>query len=256
MNTATVTLSDTSQKFKNFNLKNSADENLASTEAKEKRRSSHSTALERAAALDISKTLLSSFSPEMIELCESYHCTKLTTQIKALAKLSEGRAGTRPIYVSKYGKNLSGFEFNNQSPYTKIFKAKYHIKQGSRRDQVIIHFPSFIPNKTFKRSEEATNFKISARLVALSDFRYDQSQEIYKPANSSVHGEFSSYETGMLPLLKMPLDPKTCQLSLNQRALPENVSLFLVMAVSFYTYDHGRFIHLRKEGGMQIKQVF
>ena len=256
MNTATQL--DISRKIKKFNPKNSSPQKLTLT-FEEKRRPSHSTVLERRAALDISKTLLSCFSPEMmemIEMCKSYHCARLTAQFMELAKLSDGSTGTRPICVSKHGAKINQFEFNSHSPYGRIFQAKYYVKQGSRRDQVIIHFPSFIPNKSFKKSKEATNFKISVRLVALSDFKYDQSQEIYEPTNSVIHGEFSSYDTGILPILKMPLDPITCQLCLNLKTLPENVSLFLMMAVGFYTYDHGQFIHLNKEGGIQIKQTF
>jgi len=258
MNTATVALREIPQEYKKFNLKDAVTDVLRSVNDKTrtKRKASGSTALERAAALEISKALLSSFSPEMMEICESYHCTKLTTQFKNLSKLAEGQAGTRPIYLSKYGNRMLGFEFNSQSRYKKSFNAKYHIRQGSRRDQVIIHFPAFVPDKSFERSKEATNFKINARLVALSDFRYDSNEKLFKPLNTAIHGKFSSYNSGMLPILKIPLDPMTSQLCLNQTVVPDGTSLFLIMAISFYMYDNGRFVHLCKDGCMQIKSVF
>ncbi len=259
MSSATIALREIPQEYKKFSVKDAVSDVLK-VSLKENslttKRESHSTALEREIALEISKTLLSTFSSEMIELCESYHCTKLTTQLKGLSKLTDGKVGTRPIFLSKYGKNLNGFEFNNKATYNKTFKANYHIKQGSRRDQVIIHFPAFVPDKSFNRSAEATNFKINARFVALSDFRYDPREEKYCAMNGELHGKFSSYNSGMLPILKMPLDPKTSQLCLDQKSIPENVALLLIMSVSFYTYDQGRFVHLSNDGCMQIKQVF
>jgi len=258
MSIATVALQEVPKEYKKFNLKSTVSDALKISGKTEitKGRKTTSTVLEREVALGISKTLLSSLSPEMMEICESYHCTKLTTQFKGLAKYSDGLVGTRSIQLSKYGKKLVGFEFNTDAPYKKTFKAKYHIKQGSRKDQVIIHFPAFVPDRAFKRSKEATNFKISARLVALSDFRYNQVEEKYEPLNADLHGKFSSQDSAMLPILKMPLDPMTSQLCLNQGFFPSNTSLFLITSVSFFVYDHGRFVHLGKEGSMQIKQVF
>ncbi|MCP4457594.1 MAG: hypothetical protein GY816_06150 [Cytophagales bacterium] len=259
MNTASIAIQDISKEYNKFNLKNPVSD-ILTVGVKDKihtdKKVSQSTSLEREVALEISKTLLASFSSEMVEICESYHCTKLTTQFKGLSKFAEGRVGTRPICLSKYGKKLTGFEFNYDVPYNKALNAKYHIKQGSRRDQVIIHFPAFVPDKDLERSKEATNFKINTCLVALSDFRYDNVDECYKPLNHDLHGKYSVHSSSMLPILKMPTDPMTSQLCLDQTSMIENTALLLIMSVNFFTYDHGRFVHLKKDGCMQIKQVF
>ena len=204
----------------------------------------------------MAQTLLSNLSPELIDLCESYHCTKLTTKLKHLTKQSSKENGIRSLLVSARGAKLSGFEFNNKAPFKKTLKAKYHVKQGSRRGQVILHFPSFIPDVALNRSEEATNFKISARLISLTDMDYNQSLEKYRSVNPDINGLKGSFDSHMLPILKMPTDPITGQLSIDPQWVSVQAGLFLLLSVRFYKYDKGRFIHLADEGSMQIKAVY
>lgn len=257
MNTATVALKNYSPEYTKFSLKDAVSEAIDSANSnQEKIKTPQTITLEREVALEISKSLLSSFSPEMVEICESDHCMKLTAQIKNVSKLAEGQVGTRSLYLSKYGKRLNGFEFNNNAPFKKTFQAKHYIKQGSRRDQLIIHFPAFVPDKVLKRSNKATNFKISTRMVALSDVRYEYTDEKCIPLNGKLHGKFVSHDSAMLPILKMPMDSMTSQLCLNQPLFPESASLFLIMSISFYSYAHGQFVHLKNDGCVQIKKVF
>lgn len=206
-------------------------------------------------ASQMAKTLRQSLSRGMSEICETYVSGKLTAQFRNLAKLEEGQTGTRPLFLSKHGHLLKGFEFNSSAPYEKIFGAKYFIKPGSQRGQVILHFPAFVPSKTFKHPKEATNFKITARLIALSDYQYDQLSEGYKPVNKDLHGKYGTYESSMLPLLKIPTEPMTGMISIDDRIIPEGTGLFLVMAVSFYRYESGKFEHLNRGSGMQIQKV-
>jgi len=204
----------------------------------------------------MAKTLRSSLSPGMSAICESYVSGRLTAQFRNLALQEDGELGQRPMCPSKHGYLLNGFEFNTTSPYDEIFGAKYFVKPGSRRGQVILHFPAFIPEKTFKKPKGATNFKINARLVAISDYHFDQGTKEYLPLDKACHGKYGSYESAMLPLLKIPTEPMTGQVSVeNVQKMTENSGLFLVMAVSFYHYENGKFNHLSKESGMQIRRV-
>lgn len=205
----------------------------------------------------MAKTLRESLTDSLTEICETYVSGRLTAQFRNLAKYEEGETGTRPLYLSKHGHNLNGFEFNTTAPYEQIFGAKYFLKTGSRRGQVIIHFPAFVPELTFhKKPEEATNFKIEARLVALSDYKYDQTLKVYRAMNLEFHGKYGSYQSPMLPILKISTEPMTAQVSVDHRAVPEHMGLFLVMAISFYKYENGKFHHLNRESGMSIKQVY
>ena len=203
----------------------------------------------------MARTLRQSLTTGMSEICETYVSGKLTAQFRNLAKMEEGKTGTRPLFPSKHGHLLNGFEFNSKAPYEKIFGAKYFVKPGSQRGQVILHFPAFVPEKTFKSPQGASNFKITARLIALSDYQFDQKSGGYKPLNKDLHGKYGTYESSMLPLLKIPTDPMTSMISIDNRIIPEGTGLFLVMAVSFYEMKGGKFEHLCKESGMQIQRV-
>lgn len=204
----------------------------------------------------MAKVLRNSLSDGMSEICETYVSGRLTAQFRNLAKYEEGKTGTRPLYLSKYGHHLNGFEFNTTAPYEQIFGAKYYIKGGSSRGHVILHFPAFVPDKTFRKPDEATNFKISARLVALSDYRYDDAEKIYMAINEDLNGKYGAYQSAMLPILKIPTEPTTAHLSIDHNNIPEETALFLVMAISFYRYENGKFNHLPRESGMSIKRVY
>ncbi|MFY0601449.1 MAG: hypothetical protein JXR03_17375 [Cyclobacteriaceae bacterium] len=204
----------------------------------------------------MAKTLRDSLSSGMTEICGSYVSGRLTAQFRNLAKYEEGQTGTRPLYVSKHGHHLSGFEFNTTAPYEDIFGAKYFIKPGSERGQVIIHFPAFIPEETFLKPDEATNFKINARLVALSDYQFDAQSNTYRAINDEFNGKFGSFESKMYPLLRIPVDPMTTMVSVDEANVPENAALFLVMAISFFKYEKGKFTHLSKSSAMSIKRVY
>ncbi|MDH5608561.1 MAG: hypothetical protein OEY56_03700 [Cyclobacteriaceae bacterium] len=212
---------------------------------------------EFAVASMMAKVLRSSLSEGMAEICETYVSGKLTAQFRNLAKQEQGQTGTRPMCISKHGHLLNGFEFNPEAPYNKIFDAKYYVKPGSRLGQVILHFPAFVPEKVFDNPEEATNFKINARLVALSDFKFDAHSGSYQPLNEELHGCYSSYESPMLPLMRIPTEPMTAQVSLsNVSEMSKDIGFFLVMAVSFYRYDKGQFTHLARHSGMHIHKVY
>ena len=205
----------------------------------------------------MAKALRNSLSSRMIEICESYVSGRLTAQFRNLATKESGKNGMRPLYPSKYGHLLAGFEFNTTAPYDEIFGARYFVKCGSGRGQVILHFPSFIPIKTFKKPSVATNFKINARLVAISDYHYDCDHKKYIPLDKKNHGKYGFYDSGMLPLLKIPIEPMTTRISIEGAPhITKNVGLFLVMAISFFEYRDHRFIHLPKESAMQIKRVY
>ena len=207
-------------------------------------------------ASSIARTLKENLTDDMTAICESYLTNKLTAQFKGLARFEEGKAGTRPIYLTKYGQELTGFDFNSLAPYRQVFSAKYFAKSGSRRGQIILHFPSFIPEKVLIYPEDATHFKISARLIALSDFGYHPHENSYRAICKEYHGRSASFDSGKLPILKIPIDPITTQLCVDQKAIPENTSLVLVMSVSFYRNESGQYIHLNRESTMQIEQVF
>lgn len=210
---------------------------------------------EFAVASMMAKSLRESLSPTMSEICESYVSGRLTAKFRNLTSLEEGQTGQRPMTLSKHGHLLNGFEFNSEHPYEQIFGANYFVKAGSRKGQVILHFPAFIPENTFTKPNEATNFKINARLVALSDYAFDSEEGVYLAKNKELHGKFGDYETNMLPLLKIPIEPMTAMVGIDHADIPEDTACFLVMAVSFYKYENGKFNHLNKESGMTIKRV-
>jgi len=205
----------------------------------------------------MAKTLRQSLGAGLSAICETYVSGRLTAKFRNLAKHEPGEIGTRSIYPSKHGHYFSGFEFNQDVPYKSIFGANYFVKNGSRRGQFILHFPSFIPTEVMQKPEGATNFKISARLIVLSDFSFCPINECYLPKNENVHGDFGAYESHMLPIVKIPLEPMTGHISLPKVLDPYNNSgLFLLLAICFFKYEKGQFFSMSKSSALQIHQVY
>ncbi len=151
---------------------------------------------------------------------------------------------------------MNGFEFNPERPYTSVFDTKFFVKKSEQKGKVILHFPAFIPEKTFLYPEGATNFKINASLVSLSDYQFSDIDNCYYPSCEDDHGKSGSFESNMLPILKISTEPITTHISLNNgKPLDENTGVFLIMAIRFFKYQNGTFEHLNKAGAMQIHNL-
>ena len=153
--------------------------------------------------------------------------------------------------------SLQGFDFNTTNLFDKTVNSKVFVKGGSHNGYAILHVPAFVPVNELNMPDEATNFKISARLISLSDFTFSNELNAYVPLNTDAHGQFGSFHTTMLPVLRMQTQPITAQICINKcKPLEGGVGTVLVVAVKFYNYDRGKFIHLSDKGTMKIMKVF
>lgn len=205
----------------------------------------------------LAKALRDSIPDDLYKISEKYVSGKLTAQFRNLAKLETGTTGTRSFVLSKHADELRGFDFNPSNPFPKEFSNRFFIKEGSHRGHAILHFPEFVPATMFDAPEGTTNFKISAHIVSLSDYFYDDEVGAYFPANPDFQGKFGSFETQMLPLLNFPVQPMTGQLSVNQGyAVPMKTGIFLIMAVRFFKYEDSKFEQLSRGSCMRILRTF
>ncbi len=205
----------------------------------------------------LAKSLRDSIPSELYKISEKYVSGKLTAQFRNLAKLEKGTTGTRSFILSDHAGELQGFDFNPDSPFPEAFSDRFFIREGSHRGHAILHFPEFIPSQMFNAPEGTTNFKISAHIVSLSDFYFDEEVGAYYPANPEFQGKFGSFETQMLPLLNFPVQPMTGQLSVNQgRSVPMKTGIFLIMAIRFFKYADSKFEHLNHGSSMRILRTF
>ncbi|MDA0196524.1 MAG: hypothetical protein O2887_11245 [Bacteroidetes bacterium] len=192
----------------------------------------------------------------MANICESYVARRLKSKFRSIAKNGKKEHGHHPILLSKFGKSLNGFEFNSKKPYHDIFKGKYFIREGSNRGHLILHFPAFVPNQTLNTPKEATHFKLYNELVALSDYKYDEEMG-YTLMSKKIHGKKSEFYSSMLPVIKIPTQPITSQLSVNNgMGVSDNSALLLIMGVHFYQYQSGRYKPLPKESSLEIVKVY
>jgi hypothetical protein len=205
----------------------------------------------------LSKTLRDSLPKELAEISEKYTSGKLTAQFRNLVKFDDSETGKRSFVLSENGAKIEGFNFNAERPYPEEFSKSYFVKGGSHRGHAILHFPEFIPAKVLNAPENATNFKINAHLVTLSDYFYDEAIQGYTAANPEYHGKFGTFESQMLPLLKMPIAPFTEQVtSHNWKPVPLKTGVFLIMAIRFFQYGNSQFKQLSKDSFMHIQKVF
>ncbi len=205
----------------------------------------------------MAKTMRNTMTGDLDDICETYSSGKLTARFRNLAKNTDGPTGTRPLIPSKFGHQVEGFEFNPDSPFGNTFYPKYFVHPGQGRGHVILHFPGFIPVKSIAFPEEASHFKLTAKLVCISDFYFDSEDGSYRPSNPDHHGVTDSFESTMFPALKIPIQPITAQLSITgSKPLPEKVGVFLLMGVKFYRYQDSRYTFLKKGSSCKILKAF
>jgi len=205
----------------------------------------------------MARTRRMSMTGELGEICETYSSGKLTAKFRGLVKGVEGPTGRRPLTPSKFGNQVEGFEFNPEFPFSNTFYPKYFVHPGQGRGHVILHFPGFIPEKSIAFPEDATHFKLTAKLVSISDFYFDEEDGSYRPCNPDHHGLTDSFESSMFPDLKIAIQPITAQLSIvPPKGLPEKVGIFLLMGVKFYKYQNSRYTFVRNGSSCKVLKSF
>lgn len=201
------------------------------------------------ASSHISKTIIDGLGSELKTICEGYSSRKLASQInKAFDEVES-------LSIGSCSKQLEGYDFNPSKAYKTGVKTKFFIKPGSHKGNVIFHIHSFVPTQDLKIPKQATNFKIEARLVSISDLRAKSDDLVL--LDPKQDGKVGFFQTPMLPILKMSTQPMTSQLRLlDSAAINDNVSTVLVVGVKFYEYVNKNFSLLHKDGMMSIIKVF
>ena len=206
---------------------------------------------EYAVATILGKSIRDAMDSELTEIIEVHNSKKLTSGIRSGFKKSG------PLSISDSKSSLEGFNFNSQNDFSKGEGTKYFIRKGAHKGHIILHIPAFTPVKALNAPENATNFKLSARLIALSDYLFNKEISSFVPMDTTTHGKYGKYESSMLPLLRIPTQPITAQISINRGApLHDAMGTVLILAVKFYNYAGRRFTHLPGDGIMQILKVF
>lgn len=197
----------------------------------------------------ISKAVFNALDDEMREMAEAY-------TPKRLASLINKGFGEADKHLSVRNTNeaLEGFEFNTSNTFEAGVTSKFCLREGSHKGHMIMHMPAFIPEKELNIPEDATNFKICARLVSVSDFERNGEQATIR--NKEQHGKVGIYETTMLPVLRIPTQPLTAQLSIPAVAnLSSDTATILVMGIKFYAYKDSKFSFMPNHGMMKIMKV-
>lgn len=197
------------------------------------------------------KTIKESFDTEMLSLIEPYHSVRLTAAIR------NSFIDNYALSISNAKADLEQFDFNSSSTFDHTVKTKFFVKGGSHNGYAILHVPAFVPVNELDVPNEATNFKISCKLISISDFKFSKELNSYVPENMDAHGQSGTFETTMLPVLRMQTQPITAQVCIDKcKPMEKGVHTLLVAAVKFYSYDHGKFVHLTEKGSMKIMKLF
>ena len=197
----------------------------------------------------ISKSICSSMDEEMISMFSSYTSKRLSSVInKGFGN------GEEQLSIRSTAKELEKFEFNADNPFSSGVNSKFCLREGSHKGHVILHVPAFIPEKDLNVPADATNFKICARLISVSDFERNGEQATI--CNKAQHNKVGTYETTMLPVLRIPTQPLTAQLAIpNVIHLHSDVSTVLVIGIKFYSYKNSKFSFMPESGMMKIVTV-
>ncbi|MEO9964902.1 MAG: hypothetical protein ABJF11_03885 [Reichenbachiella sp.] len=197
----------------------------------------------------ISKSIFSSLDEEMRAMTEAYSSKRLASLINKGFKCSDGVLSIRDT-----ASELEHFEFNTAHAFESGVSSKFCLREGAHKGHVILHVPAFVPSKELNVPAEATNFKITARLISISDF--ERNGDHVAICNKPLHNQVGIYETTMLPVLRIPTQPLTAQLSIPGTSNIQNdVSALLIMGIKFYAYKNSKFSFMPESGMMKVMTV-
>lgn len=196
----------------------------------------------------MSKAIFNALDEEMQQMAESYCSKRLASTINKGFDPKDNLLSLRSV------NSLEGFEFNSENTFDAGCCSKFCLREGSHKGHVILHVPAFVPEQELSIPKDATNFKITARLISVSDF--ERNGEQVSINNKVQHAKVGIYETTMLPVLRIPTQPLTAQLSIpSVGAIQNDVSAVLVMGIKFYSYKDSKFSFMPESGMMKIKTV-
>ncbi|WP_456461209.1 hypothetical protein [Reichenbachiella sp.] len=197
----------------------------------------------------MSKAIFSSLGPEMQEMTESYCSKRLASVINKGFDPASNLLSVRDAKSS-----LEHFEFNSENAFNAGVTSKFYLREGAHKGHVILHVPAFVPEQELNIPKDATNFKICARLISVSDF--ERNGEQVAVSNKVQHSKVGIYETTMLPVLRIPTQPLTAQLTIpTGGSIHNDVSAVLVLGIKFYAYANSKFSFKPEHGMMKIMTV-
>lgn len=208
------------------------------------------------AASILSKMVRKSLPEPLFNKCESYVSGKLTARFRLLADGEDANTGKRPLSLSKKGYLLQGFEFNSKNPFNHAFNTKFLAKTGSIRGQLILHTHSYIPQESVFPPPEADYYRIFAHLIMLSDYVYSESQQEYVPLHPDFHGQYTTLESDLCPIINISRDPTTSKLSLYEgEQVPIETGLLLIKGILFFKKDGNKMVELEDGNALKITNV-
>ena len=208
------------------------------------------------AASILSKMVRKSLPEPLFNKCESYVSGKLTARFRLLADGEDANTGKRPLSLSKKGYLLQGFEFNSKNPFNHAFNTKFLAKTGSIRGQLILHTHSYVPQECIFPPGNADYYKIFAHMIMLSDYVYSESQQEYLPLHPDFHGQYTTLESDLCPIIKISRDPTTSRLSLYEgEEVPVETGLLLIKAILFYKKEGNKIVELEEGNALKITNV-
>lgn len=161
------------------------------------------------------------------------------------------------LSISNNSSDIIGFNLGANKETCNHFRTKYFIRKGDHKGNVLFHIPAFVPLNEFNAPKEATNFKITTKLMSISNFQLDKKINQYYPLALESHGLAGGYETPMLPLIKIQTQPIFARLHISGvKSIQDNTKTILFIAIKYYKYRNSKFKHLINDGCLGITEVF
>ena len=203
-----------------------------------------------AVATTISQAIYNGLGADLKNEVEAYSSKKFASKINKLFSDSTTHLSLRDI-----DRDIEGFDFNGVHAFDDGVSTRFFVKKGAHCGHVIFHIPAFVPQAELKVPKGATNFKFSVRLITISDFEKVGSD--FHTTNIRQHGRTMSFQTSMLPLLRITTQPITTQLRVTNRGFSAaGLSSVLVLGVEYFEYSQKKFNRMNDCTRMKILKVF
>lgn len=180
---------------------------------------------------------------------------KLNGLFRTIIDREPGVPGQRSLHVRAHKEMLKDFKFHPEKKFENIFSAAFHIEVNDRRNEAMLHVPSFAPETALDAPRGATCFRFLFAITVLSEYVFHKEASPYLPLDAEANGQHDFITSEYMDLQSTP-PPLALKAGLPEGVAPAATSALVVaLGVEFYQEVNGEIYLLRQGGGMKVAEV-
>ena len=192
---------------------------------------------EFAAAVYLSKAIITGLGPVSKIFKDSYMQSRLTGVCRKIVQQGSGISGQREANLLNNPEGLVGFQLDKEKPFNQIITAIPQVSINTERNTVTIAIQNNACDKLIKHAKKGKQFSYTAVVGAVSSFTWNISLEMYQPECPEQNGLGAVINSSIAPNKKL----QDFQIDINTNEnINSNVALTVWLGLSSVETIHDK----------------